>query len=308
MPDEKIPSEHLARSLSALMLNQSDLARKMGIDPSHISRALKEPYVPARYIEGIDKALGTRDWRLPTLLEKGLTIGVRIGSPEKLVALGRRIAGLRTAAGIETQADLAAALKKVGINRDRSWVSALETGRIKRPEPDELRRLAVFFKISVDDLTAELGPEEPEEMGHSLVREVAPMDLAPGMALARIPYYGTVAADCFDFNFDQAPESFLNFEVQVPKGVKVGSFKISGKCMEPKIFEGDTIVVIAADTIAQGKVGVFRLDGGCTVKRFFRRDDHVELVPDNKKFKTIKLATNKLEIIGRVYKVIRDVE
>ena len=81
---------------------------------------------------------------------------------------------------------------------------------------------------------------------------------------------------------------------------KVFALRISGDCLEPTLRDGEYVFVSEAQAPVDGRIVLAQLDSEYTLKRYYKRADGVELKPDNPKYRSIKVASNKLVIKGVV--------
>lgn len=124
----------------------------------------------------------------------------------------------------------------------------------------------------------------------------------------RMRVVGTVSAEKFDFSFDYDTGEYADVDLPRNPGKKAAILRVVGKCMEPKLSNGDMIVVVESTEpeIPNGGLAVIRLNGEHTLKRVYRVPDGVELRPDNKAFKTIKIkAGDAADVVGVVRWIIR---
>ncbi|MBF4483082.1 LexA family transcriptional regulator [Dehalococcoides mccartyi] len=152
--------------------------------------------------------------------------------------LPHKIKSLRVARGWSQQ-QLA---DKVGVPRTN--ISQLEQGRRPNPSVDKLMQFANVFNINIDELYEALGisnsttaiplsrPESPEEILERL-RLATPMS---------IPVYSEFRAHAGNTGF--APVDYI-YRTRVREAPRhnIESYIVSGKCMEPKIENGDIVIV-----------------------------------------------------------------
>lgn len=75
------------------------------------------------------------------------------------------------------------------------------------------------------------------------------------------------------------------------------------------IIEGDLALIRPQSTAVNGDIVVAMLDGEATLKRFYREKDHIRLQPRNPNLAPIIiLAGQEVVIIGKVVKIVRDIE
>ena len=84
------------------------------------------------------------------------------------------------------------------------------------------------------------------------------------------------------------------------------ALKISGHSMEPKISDGDVVIVRSQDTAESGDIVIATVNGNdATCKRLRRYKDGIELVPLNPSYEPMffsneDIRTKPVTIIGKV--------
>ena len=192
-----------------------------------------------------------------------------------------RISELRSELGIK-QMDLASILH-VKPNTISNW----ET---QRTEPDfqSLEKMSEFFGVSIDYI-----------VGNSCLRN-------PDKTLAvRIPVVGTVAAGLPLI----AEDDILDYEEITPEMASRGKLfglRVKGSSMEPRIREGDVVIVRRQETAETGDTVVVKVNGDeATVKRIRITQDGWTLIPANPSFDPMffspaEVASLPVCIIGKV--------
>lgn len=161
--------------------------------------------------------------------------------------------------------------------------------------------------ITKDELVA-LIRESKRAAGAPLqVREeLARIESETGYRFLEIPHLGTVSASRFAFSFDLPPENFTTLGVKGRAGDRYAVLRISGDCMEPKIEDGDEVLIRQTSHVEDGTIAVVWFDGECTLKRVFRKADGVQLKADNPKYPAKVYPTNKIEVRAEVVKILKD--
>lgn len=95
------------------------------------------------------------------------------------------------------------------------------------------------------------------------------------------------------------------------KPAKLAAMSASGNSMEPRIWDGDSLVVDTSQTrVVDGKVYALWYDGGERVKRLFGMPGGgLRISSDNPAFETIEVSADELEhvrILGRVVHIAGD--
>lgn len=181
-----------------------------------------------------------------------------------------------------TQAEVCATL---GIKTPTfsDWVNAKTYPRI-----DKIELMANYFGISKSDLV--------EDRSNS--------DARKGKG-ASIPVYGRVAAGIPI----EMIEDIIDTEEITEELAKTGEFfglKIHGDSMEPRMREGDVVIVRRQDDAETGDTVIATINGtDATCKRLKKYRDGIELIATNPSYPTMFFANEEIEkkpicIIGRV--------
>ena len=190
-----------------------------------------------------------------------------------------RIKQLRT--GLEMkQTDLARQLS-VGQNTISNW----ETEKTE-PDTASLQKMAAIFGVSIDYI-----------LGHNAMR-------VPGDGL-QVPVLGDVAAgipieaiqDIVDYEeIDQAMSSSGEFF----------GLRLKGDSMEPRMRDGDVVIVRKQDDVETGDVAVVMVNGdNATVKRIKKGPSGITLIPNNPVYDPMFYTNEEIEtlpvrILGKV--------
>lgn len=149
----------------------------------------------------------------------------------------------------------------------------------------QLSRLAELFEVSVDYL---LGKTD-----------------IPGNKYIRIPVLGRVAAG---IPID-AIEEVIDWEDISAKAAGDGEYfglQIKGHSMEPKISDGDVVIVRRQPDVDSGDIAVVLVNGDdATVKRIKKSPQGVTLIPSNPAYEPMYYSNEEIEslpvqILGRV--------
>lgn len=188
---------------------------------------------------------------------------------------------LREKRGI-SQAQLARNLGK-----SQSTVAMWERGT-NTPNYDTLVELATYFEVSVDYLC-----------GVSTVKNPAKPQAI------RIPVLGDVAAGIPI----EAITDIVDYEDIDAETAKAGDFfglRIKGGSMEPRMREGDVVIVRKQDTAESGETVVVLVNGdSATVKIIKYGPDGITLLPTNPSFDPIFYSATEVDslpvrVIGKV--------
>lgn len=154
------------------------------------------------------------------------------------------------------------------------------------PNPETLKKLAEVLNVSVDYL---IGNDVPPER--------------PGYV--RIPVLGRVAAG---IPID-AIEEVIDWEdisAEAAGGGEYFGLQIQGQSMEPKISDGDVVIVRRQPDVDSGDIAVVLVNGNdATVKRIKKSPQGVTLIPSNPAYEPIYYSNEEIEslpvtILGKV--------
>lgn len=195
---------------------------------------------------------------------------------------GQRITKLRKEKDLQ-QKEVAEA---IGMNR--IILNRIELG--KRPlRDDEAVALADYFHVTTDYLLK----GKVSEQNHS----------SRGV---RIPVLGRVVAGIPI----EAVEEILDYEEITPELAATGEFfalKIRGHSMEPRMMEGDVVIVRKQEDVESGDVAIVLVNGNeATVKRVKKQEEGITLIATNTSVYEPHFYSNKeikslpVQILGKV--------
>ena len=172
---------------------------------------------------------------------------------------GKRLKMLREEKGL-TQKDLA---EKLSLTPKA--ISFYELGS-REPSGDALIQMAHILGTTTDYLLGNSTIKEPEQKRGRGVR---------------IPVLGRVVAGIPI----EAVEEILDYEEITPELAASGEFfalKIRGHSMEPRMMEGDVVIVRRQDDVESGDVAIVLVNGNeATVKRVKKQEDGITLIANN---------------------------
>lgn len=192
-----------------------------------------------------------------------------------------RIKEYRQRFGI-TQKDLA---EKLGIARNT--FNQYENNK-RQPDIKTLQDIADFFEVSINDLIDnEKAESENSKKG------------------IKIPVLGYVRAGIpLDAIEDILDEEEISHEM-ASKG-DYFALRVKGDSMEPRIKEGDVVIVRKQTVVENGQVAVVLVNGNdATVKKFVKHEDGISLIGFNPSFTPLfytknEVASLPVEVIGKV--------
>lgn len=197
---------------------------------------------------------------------------------------GKRLKMLREEKGL-TQKDLA---EKLSLTPKA--ISFYELGS-REPSGDALIHMAHILGTTTDYL-----------LGNSTTKEA---DQKVGRGV-RLPVLGRVVAGIPI----EAVEEILDYEEITPELAATGEFfalKIRGHSMEPRMMEGDVVIVRRQDDVDSGDVAIVLVNGDeTTVKRVKKQPEGITLIATNTSVYEPHFYSNKeiadlpVRILGRV--------
>lgn len=182
-----------------------------------------------------------------------------------------------------TQADVAS---RLGI--ERSTYTRYEIGQ-SEPSFDMLQRLSELFEVSIDALVA---------------GESAPLPSSPNGVM--VPVLGDVAGGIPML----AQENIIDYE-EVSKDLTVCGdiigLRVNGHSMEPRVCDGDVVIVRLQGDVDTGDVAVVLINGdSATVKKIKKdADGSIWLIPNNPAYEAVHYSPQERDdlpvtIIGKV--------
>lgn len=196
-------------------------------------------------------------------------------------SIGERIKDARKSAGL-TQLELA---KKTELSR--SYIGDIEKDRYN-PSVSTLQLIATATNTPLENLLPS------SKTASSTGRGV------------RIPVLGRVVAGIPL----EAVEEILDYEEIAPELAATGDFfalKIRGHSMEPRMLEGDVVIVRRQDDVDSGDIAIVLVNGNeATVKRVKKQEDGITLIATNTSVYEPHFYSNKeiqslpVQILGKV--------
>ena len=97
----------------------------------------------------------------------------------------------------------------------------------------------------------------------------------------------------------EAVEDILDYEEITPELAETGEFfalRVKGRSMEPRIMEGDVVIVRCQDDAENGDIVVALVNGNeATVKRLKKQDNGIMLFPNNPEFEPMFYSCREID-------------
>lgn len=173
----------------------------------------------------------------------------------------------------------------------KAAISKYENGRAE-PSTEVLKKMSAYFGVSIDYLLGNPPAKSPVQK--------------PTGRGVRIPVLGRVVAGIPL----EAVEEILDYEEITPELAATGEFfalKIRGHSMEPRMMEGDVVIVRRQDDVESGDIAIVLVNGNeATVKRVKKQEDGITLIATNTSVYEPHYYSNKeieelpVRILGKV--------
>lgn len=218
---------------------------------------------------------------------------------------GKYIKAERKAKGL-TQKELA---EKANISR--SYLADLEQDRYN-PSLDTLFEIATALGISVYRLMGLPDTSALNDVSYDLLAMTAydnGLDAALELLQKQktmVPVLGDVAAGLPMY----AEENIIDYEELSPDIVREGDelfgLRIKGRSMEPRMLDGDVVIVRKQEDVDNGDIAVVLVNGdSATVKKIKKGPDGLMLIPNNPAFEPMFYSNEDIQslpvaILGKV--------
>lgn len=190
----------------------------------------------------------------------------------------KKLRELRTAKGLS--------LKELGkvIGVAESTMSLYETGK-RQPDYTNLKLLANYFDVTIDSLLDRDYPSDTKGL--------------------KIPVLGRVQAGIPV----EALEDIIDYEEITPEMASLGdlfALIVKGDSMEPRIKDGDIVIIRKQPDLESGEIGVVLINGNdATIKKVLKYEQGISLVAYNPAYSPHFYPKSEIEslpvtIIGRV--------
>lgn len=192
-------------------------------------------------------------------------------------SIGGRIKQLRQSRSI-TQKELSEMLYK-----SESTVRMWELGK-SEPDLEMLKKIANFFNVSVDYL-----------LNDGLITKRG----------VKIPVFGNVAAG-IPIDAITDIEDYEEITEELAASGEYVALKIKGDSMEPKMSQGDVVIVRVQPTIESGEIAIVLINGdNATCKKVKKTEEGVMLISLNSAYEPMFYSNNQIEelpirIFGKV--------
>ncbi len=154
------------------------------------------------------------------------------------------------------------------------------------PRIDKIQRMADYFHIEKSDL-------------------VEPRNSSKKTESIRIPVLGRIAAG-IPLEMIEDIVDWEEVDAETAKQGEIFALKIKGNSMEPRIVDGDVVILHKQDDAESGDIVIATVNGDeATCKRLRKYKDGIELIPNNPAYAPMfftnqEILTKPVRILGKV--------
>ena len=160
------------------------------------------------------------------------------------------------------------------------------------PRDTTLLKIAEYFGVPTDALTMEdIDIIKAADIAARMIQDPSIVEQIENRGV-RVPVYGNVSAGIpLEAITDIDDYEEISHEMAA-KG-EYAALRIHGDSMEPRMRDGDTVIVRLQDTIESGEIAIVMINGGdATCKKVKRTEDGIMLISTNPKYEPM-FFTNK---------------
>lgn len=200
-----------------------------------------------------------------------------------------------------TQETLAKAL-----NAAKSTISMYENGN-REPDIETIIKIAEFFNVSIEYLLGFENIEDdlsaPDKVFLEATKRIR-ADMSRKKSV-KIPVYGRVAAG-IPIEAITDIEDYEEITEEMARKGEYAALTIHGDSMEPKISEGDVVIVRIQDTIETGEIAIVMVNGDeATCKKIKKTPEGIMLISTNPAYEPMFYSNQEIEqlpirIFGKV--------
>lgn len=194
------------------------------------------------------------------------------------------------------------------ININKGDLSKLERGiKSKTPSPDILKKVAKGLEINYLKLYKIVGYVDDLALDNAANRTHSNAKIIPATEMTKIPVYSHVHAGDTCCVYPE-PIEFIDIPY-IKNGHQVIAIEVKGDCMEPRLFEGDLVVVRVDEHLEHKQIGVFVHNNETIVKAYnINEKGQIVLTSYNQDYFPIIINEHDdFHIVGRVFKVLQNV-
>lgn len=160
------------------------------------------------------------------------------------------------------------------------------------PRDTTLLKIAEYFGVPTDALTMEdIDIIKAAEIAARMIQDPSIVEQIENRGV-RVPVYGNVAAG-IPLEAITDIDDYEEISQEMAAKGEYAALRIHGDSMEPRMRDGDTVIVRLQDTIESGEIAIVMINGGdATCKKIKRTEDGIMLISTNPKYEPM-FFTNK---------------
>lgn len=161
------------------------------------------------------------------------------------------------------------------------------------PRDTTIKKIAAYFDVPVSYFS-ESDVSATASLAIRMARDPA---FAEQVRLrgVRVPVYGNVAAG-IPIEAITDIEDYEEITQEMAAKGEYAALRIHGDSMEPRMTEGDVVIVRLQETIESGETAIVMINGGdATCKKIMRTDEGIMLISTNPKYSPIFYSNKQIE-------------
>lgn len=183
--------------------------------------------------------------------------------------------------------------KKLSVSK--STISMYECGA-RIPTFETMEAIADLFNVDMDVLYSR-GTSNATPSSDLAIRMARDPAFAEQVRLrgVRVPVYGNVAAG-IPIEAITDIEDYEEITQEMAAKGEYAALRIHGDSMEPRMTEGDVVIVRLQETIESGETAIVMINGGdATCKKIMRTDEGIMLISTNPKYSPMFYSNKQIE-------------
>lgn len=162
------------------------------------------------------------------------------------------------------------------------------------PHPTTIKKLADYFGVTVEYLIRDESVSSTAALAVRMARDPAFAASVQNRGV-RVPVYGNVAAG-IPIEAITDIEDYEEISQEMAAKGEYAALRIHGDSMEPRMADGDVVIVRLQETIESGETAIVMVNGGdATCKKIMRTPDGITLIATNPKYAPMFYTNKQIE-------------
>ncbi len=172
-------------------------------------------------------------------------------------------------------------------------VSRWRNGSI--PRDITLLKIAEYFGVPTDALTMEdIDIIKAADIAARMIQDPSLVEQIENRGV-RVPVYGNVSAG-IPLEAITDIDDYEDISQEMAAKGEYAALRIHGDSMEPRMRDGDIVIVRLQDTIESGETAIVMINGGdATCKKIKRTEDGIMLISTNPKYEPMFFTNKQIE-------------